>query len=162
MFRARSQNNGRRVLRVLSNFQTRLAHGHALQVEDEARRIGMRPLDGFESLFHEYHRTGVGFPYLLTPMITSKVQSLFKALTMMSYQQPLLRASITETAGLKKLKSVEGRTSSGFSILDRHINDAEAITEKTFSTTNFKLFSEDWPNFCEFYCDQSDAGLIEG
>ena len=147
---------GKRVLPALSNLRTRFVHGGSLQVENEVtkstnniykqRQISKRPLDGLESVFHEYHKTGIGFSYLLTPIrskVPIEVQPLYKALTMVSYQQPLLRASITKTPKLKYFKCKEGRTSFGFSILDRDINDAEAITENIFATTKFE--SDDGP-----------------
>ena len=97
------------------------------------RKISKRPLDGLESVFHEYHKTGIGFSYLLTP-ITSKIpveeESLCEALTMVSYKQPLLRATITETPEFKYFECMEGRTSFGFSILDRDFSNSLIIHEQ--------------------------------
>jgi hypothetical protein len=142
--------------RALRNFQIRHTHYHSIQLETtvtespsniyKQRKISKRPLDGLESVFHEYHKTGVGFSYLLTP-ITSKIpieeQPIREALTLVSYQQPLLRATITEKSGYKYFECIEGRTSFGFSVLDRDIHDAEKITEEIFAGTKFD--SDDGP-----------------
>ena len=89
----------------------------------------------------EYHKTGVGFSYLFTP-ITSQVpieeEALRQALTMVSRRQPLLRATINGTSELKYFESVEGRASFGLSALERDIDDTEAITEEIFASTKFE------------------------
>jgi hypothetical protein len=133
--------------KALQNFQIR--HSKVTKSPSniyKQRKISKRPLDGLESVFHEYHKTGVGFSYLLTP-VSSKIpieeQHIREALTMVSYQQPLLRATITETSGYKYFECVEGRTSFGFSVLDRDIHDAEKITEEIFAGTKFD--SDDGP-----------------
>ena len=58
---------------------------------------------------------------------------------MVSYKQPLLRATITETKGLKYFESKQGRIRFGLSTLDKDINDTQAITEETFANTKFEL-----------------------
>lgn len=151
MLRRCFQSNG-----ALRNFQIRHARHYSIQLETKItetpnniykqREISKRPLDGLESVFHEFHKTGIGFSYLLTP-ITSKIpieeQPIREALTMVSYQQPLLRATITETSQLKYFECIEGRTSFGFSVLDRDIDDTEKITEEIFANTKFD--SDDGP-----------------
>ncbi|XP_028412904.1 uncharacterized protein LOC114535786 [Dendronephthya gigantea] len=141
----------RKVLLASRHNQILRAHSYATQLESKItelsknvykqRVISRRPLDGLESLFHECHKTGIGFSYLVTG-IRSKVpieeKSLREALTMVSYQQPLLRATITETADVKYFESKEGRVSFGFSALDKDINDTEAITEEIFANTKFE------------------------
>lgn len=143
--------------RALRNFQ-RVRHTPYSSVQFETkvtespnniytqRRISKRPLDGVESAFHEFHKTGVGYSYLLAP-ITSKIpieeQPIREALTMVSYQQPLLRATITQTSEYKYFECIEGRASFGFSIMDREIDDTEQITEEIFANTKFE--SDDGP-----------------
>ncbi|XP_028413256.1 uncharacterized protein LOC114536103 [Dendronephthya gigantea] len=141
----------RKVLLASRYLQILRAHSYAKQLESKItdlpnnvykqRVISRRPLDGLESLFHECHKAGIGFSYLFLTEVRSKVpieeESLREALTMVSYQQPLLRATITETAGVKYFESEEGRVSFGFSTLDKDINDTEAITEEIFANTKF-------------------------
>jgi hypothetical protein len=129
---------------ALRLYQTQRVHGCSVQHGNKVtqssnniykqRKISKRPLDG------------IGFSYLLTP-ITSKIpveeEPLCEALTMVSYKQPLLRATITETPEFKYFECMEGRTSFGFSILDRDINDMEEITEEIFANTKFD--SDDGP-----------------
>ena len=141
---------------ALKYFQIRHTRHYSIQLQTKVtesqnniykqRHISRRRLDGLESVFHEFHKTGVGFSYLLTP-ITSKIpieeQPIREALTMVSYQQPLLRATITETSQHKYFECIEGRTSFGLSVLDRDIDDTEKITEEIFANTKFE--SDDGP-----------------
>lgn len=108
----------------------------------QQRLISRRPLDGLESMFHEYHKTGIAFSFLLTPLkskVPIREESLLRALEMVSYRQPLLRARVTESLSYptKYFETTERRTNFGFSVLDQDISNIEAITEDIFASTKF-------------------------
>ena len=145
-----------RVLALRNVNLTKCHRGYSVQLKSKValsagnlykqRKASRRLLDGLESVFHEYHKIGVGFSYLLTP-IKSKIpieeEALRQALTMVSYRQPLLRATIKKIAEFKYFECTEGRASFGLSTLDRNINDQEEITEEIFEKTKFE--SDDGP-----------------
>ena len=145
-----------RVLALRNVNLTKCHRGYSVQLKSKValstsnlykqRKTSRRLLDGLESVFHEYHKKGVKFSYLLTP-IKSKApieeEALRQALTMVSYRQPLLRATIKKIAELKYFECTEGRASFGLSTLDRNINDQQEITEEIFEKTKFE--SDDGP-----------------
>lgn len=129
----------------------------------------MRPLDGLESLFHEFYKKGIGFSYLLTPIsskIPIEVNALRKALQMVSQRHPLLRATIRETMESKEFICNDRHENFKLSIMNKKIDEIEDITEEVFQNTNLEANDGDlWkvvliPGYFNCYTRTYKGGIV--